>query len=169
MKSLDSHFTHEFDAVISEFGVGKTRKVWYRVVFMPATLEGELPFGQYPRLRVDGEIADIPIANAFMPTGDGRRYLIVSPEVMKGASLSLGDTVSVRFRIADQNHVDVPDALTRAIDNLKTAKLIWEGLTAGKRRALAFHVSNAKTAPTQTKRIADVIEALTKFDGKLRR
>jgi len=136
---------------------------------MPATLEGELPFGQFPRLRIDGEIADVPIANAFMPTGDGRRYLIVSPEVMKSASLSLGDTVSVRFRIADQDHVDVPDSLTLAIDSLQPAKRVWDGLTSGKRRALAFHVSNAKTEPTQAKRIADVIEALTEFDGKLRR
>ncbi|MEM6485030.1 MAG: YdeI/OmpD-associated family protein [Pseudomonadota bacterium] len=166
---MDSYFTHEFDAVISEFGVGKTRKVWYRVVFMPATLEGELPFDQYPRLRVDGEIADIPIANAFMPTGDGRRYLIVSPEVMKGASLSLEDTVSVRFRIADQEHVDVPEALTREIDRLESAKLVWDSLTAGKRRALAFHVSNAKTAPTQAKRVAEVIDALENRNGKLRR
>ncbi|MEM6483464.1 MAG: YdeI/OmpD-associated family protein [Pseudomonadota bacterium] len=166
---MDSYFTHEFEAVISEFGVGKTRKVWYRVVFMPATLEGELPFAQFPRLRIDGEIADVPIANAFMPTGDGRRYLIVSPEVMKGASLSVGDKVSVRLRVADQDHVDVPDSLTLAIDSLQPAKLIWDGLTAGKRRALAFHVSNAKTPPTQAKRIAEVIEALTKFDGKLRR
>jgi uncharacterized protein YdeI (YjbR/CyaY-like superfamily) len=99
----------------------------------------------------------------------GMKNSNVSPTVMKGAELSVGDDVTVRFRIADQDHVDVPDALARAIDKRKSAKLVWDSLTAGKKRALAFHVSNAKTAPTQAKRVADVIEALEKHDGKLRR
>ncbi|MEO0364709.1 MAG: YdeI/OmpD-associated family protein [Pseudomonadota bacterium] len=166
---MESYFTHKFEAVISEFGVGKTRKIWYRVVFMPTGLERLLAFDEFPRLRIDGEISDIPIANAFMPTGDGRRYLIVSPEVMKGAELSLGDTVTVRFRIADQNHVDVPDALLRAVGSSNSAKRVWDTLTPGKKRALAFHVSNARTAPTQAKRVTEVLHALENSNGKLRR
>ena len=165
---MTSYFTHEFESVISEFGVGKSRKVWYRVVFMPPELEGELPFDQYPRLRVDGEIADVPIANAFMPTGDGRRYLIVSSEVMKSARLQLGDTVTTRFRVADQNHVDVPERLSEAIAKDARADEVWTNLTPGKQRALAFHVSGAKTTPTIEKRVSEVLRALKEKGGKLR-
>ena len=165
---MTAYFTHEFEAVISEFGVGKSRKVWYRVVFMPEEFEDQLPFGQYPRLRVDGEIADIPIANAFIPTGDGRRYLIVSPAVMKGAGLAIGDTVTVRFRIADQDSVEVPVALANALEKNPSAADIWSAITPGKKRALAHHVGNAKTKPTIEKRVNEALKALVERKGSLR-
>ncbi|MEM7706421.1 MAG: YdeI/OmpD-associated family protein [Pseudomonadota bacterium] len=165
---MDSYFTHEFQSEIAKFGVGKARKVWYRVVFMPPELESELPFDEFPRLRVDGEIAEIPIASAFMPTGDGRRYLIVSPTLLKDAGLQLGDPVNVRFRIADQDHVDVPEALVKVLDENAEASRLWEALTPGKQRALAFHVAGAKRAPTVEKRLAEVFHALTERNGSLR-
>ncbi|MEN7342979.1 MAG: YdeI/OmpD-associated family protein [Pseudomonadota bacterium] len=165
---MSGFFTHEFESVLAEFGVGKTRKVWYRVVFMPAALEAELPFDRYPRLRIDGEINDVPIANAFIPTGDGRRYLIVSPEVIKTAGLQIGDLVTTRFRIADQDHVDVPDELNAALEQDKAARSQWDALTPGKKRALAFHVAGAKTAPTIEKRIKAVLVALREKQGRLR-
>lgn len=155
-----SYFTHEFDAPIEEFGVGRTKKVWYRVVFMPAALESQLPFDRYPRLRIDGEISDVPISNAFIPTGDGRRYLIVSPKVLRDAGVTLGDEVSVRFRVADQDHVDVPDALVRALSNDRSASAAWDALTPGKRRAMAHRVAGAKTQPTIKRRVVEVLESL---------
>ena len=155
------YFTHEFDAHIEEFGVGKTKKVWYRVVFMPQAFESQLPFDRYTRLRVDGEISDVPISNEIIPTGGGRRYLIVSPKVLKDAGVTLGDEVTVRFRVADQDHVDVPDALIRALKADDPAREAWDALTPGKKRALAYRVAGAKTQPTIERRVNEVLETLT--------
>ncbi|MEO1082302.1 MAG: YdeI/OmpD-associated family protein [Pseudomonadota bacterium] len=165
---MESYFTHSFETRIEKFGVGKSRVVWYRVVFMPPELEDELPFKTYPRLRIDAEIADVPANLAFMPTGDGRRYLIVSPEVLKTAGVAQGDYVTVRFRICDQTLVEAPDALLQALRHEKAAKRVWETLTPGKKRALAYHVAGAKTPPTQKRRVDEVLNALTTRDGKLR-
>lgn len=161
-------FSHQFEAPIEKFGVGKTRKIWYNVLFLPKALEADLPFDQYPRLRVEGEIADVPIANAFIPTGDNRYYVIVAPNVLKDAHLRLGDMVEMRFRVADQNHVEIPELLQRAIEQSKDRTQAWGALTPGKQRMLAQHVLSAKTPPTQKKRVDEAIEAFLHHKADLR-
>mgnify|MGYP001766017924 CR=1 FL=1 len=72
-------FPHRFEGPLDRFGVGRERKVWYNVLLLPAAWESVLPFESFPRLRVKGEIADLPFEGAWIPTGDGRRYVIVAP------------------------------------------------------------------------------------------
>ncbi|MEM8793982.1 MAG: DUF1905 domain-containing protein, partial [Pseudomonadota bacterium] len=100
-----SYFTHEFTGPIERHGVGKSRVIMYKVLFMPPHFEAELPFKTYPRLRVEGEIADVPVRGAWMPVGDGRRYFIVSPEIKANTGLDIGDEVEMRFRVDDQDFV----------------------------------------------------------------
>ncbi|MEM9169079.1 MAG: DUF1905 domain-containing protein, partial [Pseudomonadota bacterium] len=130
-------YPYTFEAPVERFSVGKTKTIRYRVMFLPADLHAALPFDAHPRLRVEGEIADAPIANAFIPSGDGRVYVIVSPTVMKAAGLAVGDLAEMRFRIADQEHVDVPAALARAVNVARDRAEAWGALTPGKRRMLA--------------------------------
>ncbi|MEM0898885.1 MAG: YdeI/OmpD-associated family protein [Pseudomonadota bacterium] len=155
-----SYFTHEFEDVIALHGVGIKKVLTYKVLFMPPHFEKALPFDVYPRLRVEGEIADVPVRGAWMPVGDGRRYFIVSPEVKKQTGFDVGDLVEMRFRIDDQDHVDVPRALQIALDGNAEANAAWEALTAGKKRMFTFHVASAKTEPTEARRVAEAIEAI---------
>ncbi|MEM7730401.1 MAG: YdeI/OmpD-associated family protein [Pseudomonadota bacterium] len=157
-----------FEAEIERFGVGKTRKVWYQVLMLPGELQAELPFHTYPRLRVEGEIADVPVANAFIPTGDGRVYVIVGPEVRDAADVGIGDVVTMRFGIADQDAVDVPERLQGALDADKVALRAWGELTPGKKRAVSQHVKSAKTEPTILRRIDEALEIVTEHKGDLR-
>jgi len=161
-------FTHEFEAPIEKFGVGKTKTIWYNALFLPEELASDLPFDQYPRLRVDAEIADVPVNSAFIPAGDGRHYVIVGKDVLKESGARLGHIVSMRFGIADQNAVDVPEALAAALRNDQRATQAWEAITPGKQRMLAKQVKTAKTEPTQNKRIAEALEALIDHSGDLR-
>ncbi|MEM6903375.1 MAG: YdeI/OmpD-associated family protein [Pseudomonadota bacterium] len=163
-----SYYAHEFTALVERFAVGKTRKFWYNVLFLPTELQPVLPFKDYPRLRVEGEIADIPVENAFIPTGDGRYYLIFSPLMIKEAALSLGDLVEMRFRIADQDRVNVPPLLEVAIKADTDLQSNWQALTPGKQRMLCQHVLSAKTEPTEAKRVREAIAALALFAGDLR-
>ncbi len=155
-----SYFTHAFEDIISLQGVGKTKVLTYRVLFMPHSLEKELPFDIYPRLRVDGEIADVPVRGAWMPVGDGRRYFIVSPEVRRQTGFDVGDLVEMRFRVDDQNHVDTPRSLQRALDGDDAVNAAWLALTAGKKRMFSFHVASARTEPTEARRVAEAMAAI---------
>lgn len=168
MSEGDLIYPYSFEAEIEKFGVGKKRKIWYNVLFLPDKLKAELPFAEHPRLRVEGEIADVPIANAFIPAGDGRNYVIVAPGVLEDGEVTLGDRVEMRFRIADQDHVDVPPELTAALESDSEAKRAWEALTPGKKRMVAQHVLSAKTDSTRNRRIEEAVEAVLRFDGDLR-
>jgi Bacteriocin-protection, YdeI or OmpD-Associated len=107
-----------------------------------------------------------------MPTGDGRNYVIVAPNVLKDGNVRLGEEVKMRFRVADQNKVDVPDALRWAVERDPQTTKLWEALTPGKKRMLAQSVLTAKTPSTVpstvNERVAEALEALTMFGGDMR-
>lgn len=153
-------YPHVFETRLERHGVGRTRKLWYNVVFLPVELVAELPFRAHPRLRVEGEIADLPIEGAWMPTGDGRRYLIVAPRLLQEAGVAIGDLVEVRLRVADQDAVDMPPELAAALAAHADARTAWDGLCAGKRRVFAHRVSAAKSPATRARRVAEVMEVL---------
>jgi hypothetical protein len=155
------YFTHDFVGAITLLGVGKSRVITYKVLFMPPRFEAELPFKTYPRLRVEGEIADVPVRGAWMPVGDGRRYFIVSPDIKANTGLDVGDEVEMRFRVDDQDHVDVPAALSTALNSDEIASAQWDKLTAGKKRMFTAHVFSAKTAPTEQSRVNEAMIAIT--------
>jgi hypothetical protein len=154
-------FTHEFEAPLSMHGVGKSRVIWYHVLFMPEQLAEQLPLRAHPRLRVRGEIVDVPVAGAWMPTGDGHHYFIVSPAVRKGTGARLGDMLDMRFVIDDQERVDVPAALEEALNANPELHAIWQGFTPGKRRGLAHQVAQAKSSATVQRRIQEVMDTLS--------
>lgn len=161
-------YPYHFEAEIERYGVGKVRKVWYQVLMLPQSLRAELPFDEFPRLRVEGEIADVPMTNAFIPTGNGRNYVIVGPGVRKAACVGLGDHVEMRFRIADQDSVDVPAALYEALQSNPAFQSIWDELTPGKQRAVAQHVKSAKTEATRKRRLEEAVEVVMSFEGRFR-
>ena len=164
---MSDYYDHDFEGPVERFGVGKTRKVWYSVLFVPDALHRILPFSTYLRLRVEGEINDVPVALAFIPSGDGRHYGIVSPKVLKASGHSLGETARMRFRIDDQDRVDVPDDLQAALDARPDICALWDDLTPGKRRGSSYHVDTAKRLETRRKRIDAVFEAVTERNGNI--
>lgn len=155
-----SYFTHEFTGPISRLDVGRARVIRYKVLFLPPALEAELPFGDYPRLRVEGEIAGVPVRGAWMPVGDGRRYFIVSPAIKAATGFDVGEDVEMRFRVDDQDHVDVPEALERALGTEPVVLALWSELTPGKRRMYAAHVASARTPATERRRVDEALQAL---------
>lgn len=154
-------FQHSFEAAIERHGVGRSRKVWYSVLFLPEEIADILPFDRHPQLRIEGEIAELPVKSAFIPAGDGRHYVIVSPETLRNAGIAVGHRVEMRFRVADQESVDVPDGLARALSRDEAAARAWQALTVGRRRGLAHHVAGARTQSTRDRRIAAVLAAVT--------
>lgn len=155
-----SYFPFDFSAEIALHGVGRARVVTYNVLFMPQRFEALLPFAQFPRLRIEGEIADLPVRGALIPVGDGRRYFIVSPEIRANAGLRVGDRVEMRFRIDDQDRVDVPAALETALRRAPELLATWDTLSPGKKRMFGHHVASAKSAATEKRRIDEALSAI---------
>ena len=153
-------YPYSFEGPIDRFGVGRTRKIWYNVLFLPGDMAVVLPFGRFPRLRVEGEIADVPVSGAWMPTADGRRYFIVAPRVFKDAGIVVGDLAEMRFAIADQDAVDMPAALAEALSGNPRAASRWAGLTPGRQRGLTHRIHGAKTDATRGRRVAEVLADL---------
>ena len=149
-------YPYIFDAPIVPHSVGNYH---YNVVFLPVEIHDQLPFDTYPRLRIKGEVGHMPFAGAFQPTG-GRRYLLLSKKFLKKGGFEIDDWLTVRFQIDDQDAVDVPELLDKALSQEPQAKATWDKLSPGKKRGLAYRVSSAKTEPTQMRRVEKVLEML---------
>jgi Bacteriocin-protection, YdeI or OmpD-Associated/Domain of unknown function (DUF1905) len=144
------YFTHSFEGPVARFGVGKTRKVWYTVLFLPADVEGEREAIPPSRFRVEAEVNGFPASGAFIPAGDGRRYLLLSPELLKQAELKVGNVVEELSRRA---------ALRKA----------WAILTPGRQRGAAHFVRTAKTPATRLRRVAEASEVILQHRGDFRK
>ena len=154
-------FPHAFEAPIERHVIAAKsgdRALAYCVVWLPEALHAALPLAAHPKLRVAGEIAEVAFRGAWQAWRGGR-YLMVPRAVMDERGLRIGDEVEVRFRVADQEAVDVPPALA-ALLRVDAVRAQWERLTVGRRRALAHHVVSAKRDETRARRVAEVEAAL---------
>jgi hypothetical protein len=153
---MSGFFPHEFTTRVTRHDVGTYR---YTVVFLPEEIAVRLPLDRHPRLRVSGEVGEVPFSGAWQPVR-GRWYLMLSKELLRDAGLGPGATATVRFRVEDQDAVEVPEALRLALEADLAARGAWEGMSAGKRRGLAHRVGSARTAATAARRVAEVLAAL---------
>ncbi|MEO0530478.1 MAG: YdeI/OmpD-associated family protein [Planctomycetota bacterium] len=131
----------------------------YSVVFLPAEVQAVVPFPGGRPLRVDAEVGGVPLGAALMPH-DGRRYLLLSKKFLKRLRAAIGDRVFVTFTIADQDAVDVPEELRKALEANTDASKAWDAATAGRQRGLAYRVASAKRPETRRKRVEEVLAEL---------
>ena len=145
-----------FDATVTTHDVGGYD---YTVVYIPEMIQSRLPLKKYPRLRVIAEISNVLTEAALHPCR-GRWFLMVPKRIQKAASLRVGDVASVKFEVADQDHVEVPTKLLDAIHASDAASAVWNSLTPGKKRSFAYRVAAAKREKTQHRRIEETIDEL---------
>ena len=156
-----SYYKFCFDASIEKLPIGNGPKVLrYNVVILPDRLTKILPFNEYPKLRIIGEIVDHPIRGAWNPVADGRKYFILSQKFLDNAELMVGDMTEVRFNIDDQDYVEIPMELQQALMSNAILEAEWNSLTSGKKRFYCYQISSAKQQKTRDKRLADVISQL---------
>jgi hypothetical protein len=72
----------------------------------------------------------------------------------------LGDMLDMRFVVDEQDRVDVPPALVKALAADPALQATWLGLTPGQRRRHAYQVEAAKSSATVLKRLQAVLDAL---------
>lgn len=132
-------------------------RINYTVAYVPEDLQQQLNLKQHPRLRIDGEVCSIRFNGALHPS-KGRWHVLLPKRMLKKCGLKLGDDVLVMFRIADQDAVDMPSELERALAANRRAGENWKKLTTGRRRGYAYRVASAKRLETRELRVAEVID-----------
>jgi Bacteriocin-protection, YdeI or OmpD-Associated/Domain of unknown function (DUF1905) len=156
-----SFYSFGFEGVVDTLDY---EKYLYSVIYLPAEIAAQLPLAVYPRLRVEGEINEYPFSGAFIPSSQGH-HLILGSARLKAMCLKVGMPVELRFNIADQNGVDVPEELLGALFAHKGTQQAWAALTPGKQRGLAHFVGSAKTEATREKRAMEIALGLTGQPG----
>jgi hypothetical protein len=129
----------------------------YTILRLPPDVERALG----PVRRVEGEIADHPVNLAITraPVVDGA-FLWAGRSLLKRVGINPGEAVEVRLRPANDDQVELADDIALA---LRVAGLTadWAALTPGKRRGFLHRIETARTAPTRTKRIAELLAGLS--------
>ena len=154
------YFTHVARGPVARY---EFKTYGYHVLYLPEELKDALPLKTYPRLRVDAEVNEVPHTGTWMPADGGRWYLMISKRLLKETGLEPGQTATVRFRVADQDAVDVPEELEQALSQREYAREVWDDLPVGKRRNYAYRVSSAKREETRFRRTAAVIAELVEM------
>ncbi|MCU0832740.1 MAG: YdeI/OmpD-associated family protein [Rhizobiaceae bacterium] len=122
-------------------------------------LAADLPFKQFPKLRFEGEANDFPIAAAWQPA-QGRHFAMLPKSLLKETGLKPGDAVHLRFRVADQDAVDLPDEIADALLTDAAFAALWNSLTTGRKRGFSIWVGDAKSAEVRQRRLKALIEGL---------
>jgi len=139
-------------------GVG--RSLTYRVVFLERQLEAQLTFGKGNRLRIEGEIEDVPVNLAWQSAPGRGHYLMVSPVLVRQLKLKLGDVVTVRFNPVPEDAVVLPEVLADALRVSSKRRKLWEVLTPGRQRGLSSFVTAVRSPKAQASRVETVFEEL---------
>ncbi|MDJ1007760.1 MAG: YdeI/OmpD-associated family protein [Paracoccaceae bacterium] len=153
-------YPYEITAEIEALDFGKYH---YEVVWLDAALAAALPLDAHPRLRIAGEIGGRFFSGALTPSG-GRHYLMVPKAIREAAKLGLGDRITLRFGVDDQDRVDLPAELEEALSEHDDVRDLWAALTAGRQRGIAHRVASAKTPETRRRRVDEVLGHI--LDGK---
>lgn len=143
-------------------------RIAYAVAYLTKELQKQLPLDKHPRLRIDGEVGGHRFNGALHPCR-GKWYVLLPKRMMKKCGLEMGGDVLVSFRIADQNAVDVPSELQRALAANSNAKQAWDKLTTGRKRGYAYRVASAKRMETRENRVDEVIDWVIDGAPKKRR
>jgi bacteriocin resistance YdeI/OmpD-like protein/uncharacterized protein DUF1905 len=93
----------------------------------------------------------------------GEFLLGLSREVREGAGVEAGDEVSVHIALDEApREVEVPPALSRALETDHEAKAAFDGLAFTHRKEFARWIAEAKKDDTRERRVAQALEMLRK-------
>jgi len=91
----------------------------------------------------------------------GESLLGLSREVREGAGVEAGDEVSVHIALDEApRQVEVPPALSQALDTDPAAKAAFHGLAFTHRKEFARWIAEAKKDDTRERRVAQALEML---------
>lgn len=132
-------------------------------VEVPYVLANQIKADYKQFYRVRGQIDGQAFAGlALMPMGDGNYYLAINGTMRRALRKGVGDVLALSLAEDKDFKITIPE-------DLEICLLDEDGDLLGKFMALAMshrnyfikYITDAKTEPTRTKRIAMTVEAMT--------
>ena len=119
------------------------------------------PLREAKTRRLVGTLAGEPFRLAMHRSRDGFSFLALSRARMKDLGLAAGDLVPVALSAdPEPDRVDLGHELVEALGAAPDARAVWDTLTPGMQRALAYTVTSAKRKSTREGRAEDVVRRL---------
>ena len=127
---------------------------------VPPDVVAALGSGKRPKVQVTINGYTYPSSVATM---GGRHMCPVSAEVRAAAGVAAGDEVEVELVLdTAPRTVSVPEDLAAALDSTPGARQTFEALSYSNQRRHVLAVEGAKAAETRQRRIAKVIDELSR-------
>lgn len=149
----------QFTGIIEKFGRHGEKSGW-TYIFIPADVAAKINPGVKKAYRTKGTIQGIPFQYiALAPMGEGDFILPLSADFRKKLKLPIGEKVIVQI----EKELAAPplDAtLLSCLADDPDCLAYFQSLSAAHQRYFSNYVTAAKTAPTQAKRIAQILEAM---------
>lgn len=143
----------------SEIRVDSQIDAGYMAHYVPIPAQVAVAVGG-PGARVIGTVDGHPFRRMLHNGPDGV-VLRFGKRWLADLGLQTGADVWIEIeRDPEPDRVDLPAELQAALDADADAAWVWESLTPGKKRTLAYHVTRAKRPATRAKRASETVRAL---------
>lgn len=143
-------FSHHFETRIERHAV---ETYHYTVVYLDASMHGEIPLDAQVRLRVEADVCCVSGKGAWQ-AARGRWYLLLPKAPLRSAGLTIGSAVEAAFRILSQDDVEIPDERDALLAKQERVHKAWPALSPGKQRGLAHLIASAKRPDTRAARLS---------------
>lgn len=123
--------------------------------------EQSMRLGARRAVNITGTLDGQPFQNSFLPTGDGRHYLVISQALRTAAGVAVGDQVTLVFEIERApRRVVVPEDVLAALAHHPTAQATFEKLPPSHQREYLSFVTEAKKPETRARRLRQMVTKL---------
>jgi hypothetical protein len=146
---------------IEKFGQQGEKTGWSYLLISKEMAEKLKP-GCRTSFRVKGKLDELPIqGQALIPMGEGAFILPLKADIRKKLGKQKGAKVHLNLEW-DPAEPELDPDLLACLEDEPSAYQWFKSLTPGHQRYFSKWISDAKTATTRTKRIAQAVDALAK-------
>lgn len=137
-------------------------KTGWTYIQIPAALAQQLKPGNKKSFRVKGRLDDHVISGmALFPMGDGDFILAIKAAIRKAIRKQMGDTLEVQLE-ADNKVIAPPKDLMECLADEPRALDFFNSLPKSHQNWYGNWIKNAKMEATRTRRIVQIVDAMTK-------
>ncbi len=151
----------KFRTTILKFDAQGEKTGWTYIEIPAATAHLLMPDNK-KSFRVKGLLDSYAIkGTALMPMGGGNFIMALNASLRRGIKKRKGALLDVQIEI-DNEQIITPSELVQCLADEPVAKAFFNSLTKSHQHYFIKWIESAKTEPTKVKRIAQIINALSK-------
>lgn len=150
---------HSFTAIIQRFS-SKGEKTGWTYVDIPPDILSKLKLSSKKEFRVKGFMDDIAIVQlAAYPIGEGNYIIAINAELRKKLGKKQGAMLKLKIKLDESERAKSKD-LEACLQEDTSASTFFESLNRSHQNYFHTYVLTAKTLPTKTARLVNIINAM---------